>query len=155
MGRAFATLQTLVATNGSSPWNPAGFGFLVTNYFTRTFLTNEVVGDFAILPTNSCGLMVAFPLLTNVFTTTNSLTSTNSFGLTNNPAGGTTNSNAGFFAQYLVQYFTNHVYWAYDVDCVSTNSTLAPGHRQMSLPPRELRFTARPVLPADYQTNTP
>ena len=119
LGHGIVTLQT--STASPSPWDPTGLT-LVTNTSSRTFLTNEVVGDFAILPTNSCGFQVAFPLLTNVYTVTNLLSGTNSvFGTntivstgTNSPSGST---NQPSVSQSLIEYLTNRVFWAYDVTC--------------------------------------
>jgi hypothetical protein len=118
MGHALVTLQTTITS--TSPYGTGGTNDVFTNTVSHTFVTNEVVGDFAILPTNSCGLQVAFPLLTNVFATTNLLTSTNALAAL-------TNSATAQFSQSLVQYFTNHIYWAYNVDCLSNTTALRQG----------------------------
>lgn len=121
MGHAVVTLQTITAS--TVPWDTSGV--LVTNSSSQTYVTNQPVGDFAILPTNSCGLQVISSLFTNVFTVTNLLTSTNTQAiLTNTVPGGT---NTGFFTQILIQYLTNRLFWVYDVACVQSNSTLRQG----------------------------
>ena len=85
-GHEFVNLQTTSATPGA--WDDSGL--LITNTSSHVYLTNQVVGDFAILPTNTCGLLVGGAILTNVFTVTNLLTSTNTLvGLTNSATGST------------------------------------------------------------------
>jgi hypothetical protein len=127
-GHAFVTLQTIKAS--LSPWDPTGSS-LVTNVSSRTFFTNDVVGDFVILPTNSCGFQVAFPLLTNVYTVTftNSLTGTNALAGTVNPGtnGVSGSTNQAFVTQTLIEYMTNRVFWAYNVDCQTNGLALRQG----------------------------
>ena len=125
MGHALVTLQTITAS--AVPWDPSGV--LVTNSSSQTYVTNQPVGDFAVLPTNSCGLQVISSLYTNVFTVTNLLTSTNTQAiLTNTVPGGT---NTAVFTQTLIQYVTNHLFWVYDVACVQSNSMLRQGINHM------------------------
>ncbi|PWU12316.1 MAG: hypothetical protein C5B50_21730 [Verrucomicrobia bacterium] len=128
MGHGFGTAVTLVATNG--PYDAPG-SQPATNIFQHSFLTNEVVGDFAILPTNSCGFQIQYPLLTNVVANSNLVFSlTAGVGITN---GGGTNvtllSSNSFVATALFDYYTNHTFWVYDVNClVATNAIgLRPG----------------------------
>lgn len=111
----FITVQTIQATN--APWAPPGtFVFSAVN---RTFLTNQVSGEFLILPTNLCDVAIISSLFTNVVSFTNTVVASNQFGLTN--VGGV------FFVQNTIDFFTNHFFAVLPVNCVETNSALFQG----------------------------
>jgi len=115
----FVSVQTSVITN--APWAPAGTLF-VTNNFTRTVLSNQVSGEFFILPTNVCDVAILAPILTNIISFTNTVVATNNLGLTN--VGGQ------FFAQSTIDFFTNHSFVVYLVNCVTNAVALRQGMDQ-------------------------
>jgi len=115
----FVTVQTSVITN--APWAPAGTLF-ITNNINRTVLTNFVGGEFFILPTNVCDVAILAPILTNVISFTNTVVATNNLGQTN--VGGQ------FFAQSSIDYFTNHSFVVYLVNCVTNAIALRQGMDQ-------------------------
>jgi len=115
----FVSVQTSVITN--APWAPAGTLF-VTNNFTRTVLSNQVSGEFFILPTNVCDVAILAPILTNIISFTNTVVATNNLGLTN--VGGQ------FFAQSSIDFFTNHSFVVYLVNCVTNAVALRQGMDQ-------------------------
>jgi hypothetical protein len=115
-GNAWITVQTTYLTN--SPYDPYGTP-PHTNTTTITYLTNEVAGEYFILPTNLCGIAISALQATVVATDTNIVISA-----TNLPAGFT---NAQSYTQTVIDYFTNYVFTYYPVDCVTTNVTLRQG----------------------------
>jgi len=117
--QTFVSVQTSVITN--APWAPAGTLF-VTNNFTRTVLSNQVSGEFFILPTNVCDVAILAPILTNIISFTNTVVATNNLGLTN--VGGQ------FFAQSTIDFFTNHSFVVYLVNCVTNAVALRQGMDQ-------------------------
>jgi hypothetical protein len=90
-----------------------------TNITTVTFLTNEVVGQYFIIPSNLCGIAISYLQAAPVVTDTNIPIS-----VTNLPAG---LSNAQSFTEVVIDYFTNEVFTYYPIDCVKTNVTLRQG----------------------------
>jgi hypothetical protein len=115
-GPAYITVQTTYTTN--YPYDPFGTP-PHTNATSVTYLTNEVVGEYFIIPTNLCGIALSALQATVVSTDTNFVTTA-----TNLPPGAT---NAQFFSQVVIDYFTNHVFTYYPVDCVATNVSLKQG----------------------------
>ena len=120
-GRAIVTVQTEVVTN--APWSPAG-GLLITNVISRTSLTNTPVGEFFILPTNSCDVRIISSLITNVTVLTNTFVATNDLGLTN--------FTGQFFVQNTLTFFTNHIFVALLVNCTSNSVGLRQGMDQFT-----------------------
>jgi len=117
----FVSIQTSVITN--APWAPAG-SVLVTNNFTRTFVTNSVSGEFFILPSNFCDIKILAPLITNIISNTNTVFATNNFGLTN--------VNGQFFAQSSIDFFTNHTFVVLPVTCLTNSVALRHGLDKIS-----------------------
>ncbi len=135
------TFLTISATNFPA-WSPAGSTTLQTNVFTRTIVTNLIAGEFFIIPTNSCGLSFIMPILTNVppfpgTVFTNILVSpTNITTIVNtnpvNPAA----SNVTYI-QATLDYFTNHVFAVYPVDCVTNALGLRQGIEKITFVRRD------------------
>ncbi len=115
-GKAWITVQTTYLTN--SPLDPFGTP-PHTNINTVTYLTNEIAGEYFIIPSNICGIAVASLQATVVSTDTNVVNS-----VTNVAPGAT---NAQGFSQVVIDYFTNHVFSYYPILCVGTNVTLRQG----------------------------
>ena len=115
-GPALVTVQTTTVTN--LPYAPVGTP-PITNITTFTYLTNQVVGEYFIVASNLCGIALSALQATVVFTDTNIVNSA-----TNQPAGAT---NAQSFTETVIDYFTNHVFTYYPIDCVTTNVTLRQG----------------------------
>ena len=109
-------MQTTTVTN--SPYDPVGTP-PVTNTTTVTYATNDVVGEFFILPTNLCGIAISGLQATFTNSYTNVVVSA-----TNTPAGST---NTQSFTQNVVNYSTNHAFTYYPVDCLTANVTLRQG----------------------------
>jgi hypothetical protein len=110
------TVQTTTVTN--QPFAPSGTP-PITNTTTTTYLTNEVVGEFFILPTNLCDIAIVSRQATLVSFETNIVVSA-----TNTPTGFT---NTQSLTQVIIDNFTNHVFTFYTVDCVVTNVALRQG----------------------------
>src|SRR5207245_9539606 len=102
--RAFQTIQTVTVTN--APWAPAGTTQLLTNTTTKTYLTNEVVGEFFIVPTNFCDVAIINAQLTNTTIVSNLLQ------VVIDPSGES-------FTQILLTYFTYHVFFFKHILCKS------------------------------------
>jgi len=116
------TLQTIVATNfpfaqvGSSP---------LPQTFTRTTVTNRVSGEFFLLPNNFCDVSIIAPQLTNVISDTNFIAAVTNIFISGTNGIGTTN--VQFFVQNRVDYFTNHSFVVYQIQCLSSNVSLNQG----------------------------
>jgi hypothetical protein len=124
--RAFNTYQVVSVTN--SPWMPVDSFVFLTNVTRRTYLTNSVVGEFFILPTNSCALSVLGTMLTNVIVNTNFIVqSTNNPTVTN--SFGTTNTLS--YEAAILDYFTNHAFVVLPVQCVTNTAELRQGLEQI------------------------
>jgi hypothetical protein len=106
---------TVIATN--APWTPVGTTniIVVTNTTTKLRLTNAVTGEFFILPTNQCDVKILGTLLTNV------VANTNITGTATNGAGNTNISQVLSFTQQTIDFFTNHAFIAFFVNCPGTN----------------------------------
>jgi Putative Ig domain len=116
IGPAWITVQTTVVTN--SPFAPVGTP-PVTNTTTFTYLTNQVAGEYFIVPTNLCGIAVAAFQATLLIYDTNVVASA-----TNAPVG-FTNSQA--FTQVVIDYFTNNAYLIYPILCLPNTIALRQG----------------------------
>ncbi len=124
--------QELVAVEISSvaisnaPWAPVGSTNVLTNTFSTTYLTNAIVGEYIIAPTNACEIGIVRSQLTNWIAYTNVIISaTNNFAATNNL--GTTNATVLFYQEQLITYFTNHTFVIYPVICDTNNIALRQG----------------------------
>jgi hypothetical protein len=114
VGPAWLTVQTTSATN--YPFDPVGTP-PHTNTTTITYLTNQVTGEYFIIPTNLCGVVIAGLQATLLTTDTNVVMSA-----TNSPTG-FTNS----LTQIVIDYFTNHVFLIHPIDCVPNSIALRQG----------------------------
>lgn len=126
----FMTVQTASVT--SPPYGIAGFSTLVTNFSTRTILTNEVSGEFVLLPTNVCGLAIFYPLITNVVSSTNTIVATNAGGIINTNPIGATNVSGQSFSQNFITSATNHVFVSDQIICTSSNTALYQGVERLT-----------------------
>ena len=121
--RGWVSIQATSVAASNNPWAPSGGLTIVTNTTTTTFRTNEVTGEYIILPTNLCSIAILYSQLTFTNTLTNALFNlTNSIVLTN-AAGGT---NAGSLLSYnvnIISWFTNHAFVVEPVTC--TNGSIA------------------------------
>lgn len=125
--RTIVNIQTSVVTN--APWAPAGTLF-VTNTFNRFFSTNLVSGEFFILPPNTCDIAILAAQITNLVSFTNTLVvATNNLGLTN--VGGQS------FIQTSVDFFTNHTFVVFPINCVTSGPTLFQGVDKISFVRRD------------------
>ena len=115
-GREWITVQTTSVTN--SPFAPVGSP-LTTNTFNVTYPTNAVAGEYAIMPTNGCGITILALQATTVTIETNVVASA-----TNSPAGLT---NTQFFSQTVLDYFTNHVFLVNPILCLTNTIALRQG----------------------------
>ena len=126
-GQSFITIQTSTVGTVSDPFAPVGTVTVNTNNTFTTFLTNSVVGDFVILPTNFCSVEILSSQLTFVTQTTNFLGSaTNTLTITNTLGF----TNAGTVLQITenqINYFTNHAFVVLPVFCVASNVALFQG----------------------------
>jgi hypothetical protein len=127
--RVLNTIQTISAT--FPPFTPVGTNTLpTTNITTRTFVTNQIAGEFFILPPGNCGVAILATLATNVVATTNIIVvSTNTFGATN--------VNGQFFSQTRVDFFTNHTFLTLPVICETTNLSLKQGIEKVTFVRRD------------------
>ena len=114
-GYGWITVQTSYLTN--YPTDPYGTPAR-TNTTTTTYQTNEVIGEYFIIPTNICDLMLA-GLQATLITSTTNVVVTNT--VVTNSANGT------ILSETVIDYFTNHVFRYYEVDCVGTNVMLRQG----------------------------
>ena len=110
------TVETTSVTN--QPFTPVGTP-PITNTTSVTYLTNTIAGEYFILPTNLCDISLVDLQATLVNFNTNVVVSA-----TNAPAGFTNDQS---FTQIVIDYFTNHVFTYYNVECPGTNTTLRQG----------------------------
>jgi hypothetical protein len=130
---AWVSIQTTSVALSNNPFAPFGSTFIVTNTSTATFLTNAVVGEYVLLPTNLCSVEFLYTqatftnAVTNVLVaaTNNLVVSTNAFG----------NTNAGtilFFQQNIISYYTNHAFVIYPVTCETNTVALRQGVQKIT-----------------------
>ena len=119
--RDFVTVQTTTVTN--SPYDVIGTP-PHTNITSVTFRTNEVSGEFFILPPSLCSIGIIGLQATFINSYTNVLTSAT------NATVDTTNSQS--YTQTIVNYSTNHAFTYFPVECLSTNVTLRQGIDHMT-----------------------
>ena len=110
--RALVTLQTTNITVNSKPWGPAGSLVIATNVTTTTYVTNQVVGDFFLMPSNLCDVAILAGQLTNVLAVTNII-----FIATNTAANTNVLGTPLFFTESRIDTFTNHVFVINPVTC--------------------------------------
>lgn len=126
-GQSFVTIETDTIGTVAQPFGPVGATTITTNSTFKTFLTNSVVGDYVILPTNFCSVEILSHQLTFVTAATNVLGSiTNSLSITN----GLGFTNAGTILQVnqsQINYYTNQAFVVLPVICVASNISLFQG----------------------------
>lgn len=143
-GLVFTTVQTINVTNSSSPANPAYTFPLTTNVTDQLRLTNAVVGEYIILPTNACDLAIIGQQLafTNIYTNlliqaSNSIANLNTNITSNTNFLSATNLANMSYTQYLLDYSTNHAFIAYQVFCPTSNVALRQGIETMKFVRRD------------------
>ncbi len=135
MGHGVQTLEQVSALAVNSPYSPA-YGFAVTtNVTSRSYSTNQVVGEYLILSSNFCDVVLIAPQLTFVNQYTNLLVSTN-ITVTVSNAAGATNLNESYTAS-IIDYSTNHAFAALPILCLSSNIALTGGIEKMSFVRRD------------------
>jgi hypothetical protein len=149
VGPNIATLQTVSINPTNAPDGPYGVANLSTNVTEQNFVTNQVVGEFFVLTSNYCNMLIVANELTEtnsetnvLFGTTNVVTLTNTTGTTNTAgAGGLGGTNGltitNIFAQNLVSHSTNHVFLAYPVTCQAAHASLREGINRMQFVRRD------------------
>jgi hypothetical protein len=108
-----------------SPFAPAGGFVVTTNITTKTIATNTVAGEFLILPTNACEVVILGPQLTF----TNAYANILAFVQTNVPVSNAvlvTNITVTY-TEALIDYSTNHAFLALPISCLQTNPVIAGG----------------------------
>jgi hypothetical protein len=136
-----ATFQTISINPSNTPDGPFGVATLSTNVTEKNFITNQVVGEFFILTSNFCNMLIVANELTQTNSETNLLFgATNAIALTNatqttNAAGGTNIIEA--YTNNLITYSTNHVFLAFPVTCQGTNVSLREGINTMQFVRRD------------------
>jgi hypothetical protein len=121
IGRQWITIQTTSVTN--SPFAPVGSP-LVTNTTSVTYPTNVIVGEYAILPPTGCGINILGVQATTTTLETNLVNS-----VINGIPGAT---NAQFFTQTVIDYFTNHVFLINPIVCLTNTVALRQGVGKVS-----------------------
>lgn len=130
-GRELVSVEISSVAISNSPWAPVGSTNVLTNTFLTTYLTNAIVGDYIVAPTNACEIGIVRSQLTNFISYTNVIISaTNNFATTNNL--GATNGTVLFYQEQLITYFTNHTFVIYPVICDATNVALRQGIEKIS-----------------------
>jgi hypothetical protein len=123
---AVTVITTNISTTASTdPYGLPGSTSLQTNITTQTMLTNMVMGDFFIVPTNSCGYVLLSNVLTRVIYITNTVFATNVTTTT----GASTNAATNFaFTSYTyITSWTNHNLAYFPIDCVTNVTMLRRG----------------------------
>jgi hypothetical protein len=124
-GFNISQIQTITITSGASPYTPVGSATTITNISTRTFATNQVVGDFFILPPGLCGVGIVRPLFSALSITTNLI-----FSATNsvtNTTGVTVSNVVTSVTQNLLTVSTNRTFVALPITCGPDTPTLREG----------------------------
>lgn len=135
-GYGFLTVQTEQVGVGTSPYTPAGSFSQTTNVTTRTFSTNQVVGEFLILPTNICDITLLSTALTFTNRYTNIITSVTQDVTISNAVSGATNYVQSYTLSHIT-YSTNHAFVALPIQCLGSNVVLAGGIERISFVRRD------------------
>jgi hypothetical protein len=139
LGHSIVTLEQISALASESPYSPVLGVVVTTNVTQRSISTNAVVGEFLLLPTNACDVVIIAPQLTFVTQDTNVLVSV----LTNSSvtiSNSTTTNNVivtQFFQASVITYATNHAFSALPISCVSSNIALTGGIEKISFVRRD------------------
>jgi len=137
-GMSWVTIETTSVAISNNPWAPVGSTLILTNTSYLTYQTNDVVGDYVILPTNMCEIAILASQLTNVLTYTNPIVAATNIGVISTNVGGLTNAGTVlYFAQNYITYFTNHIFVILPVICEQTNVALRQGIEKISFVRRD------------------
>lgn len=135
-GYGFYSLLTEEVGVATSPYLPAGSFIQSTNYTWRTFATNQPVGEFIILPTNTCDVALLSSALTFTNLYTNVLTSVTTDVTISNATVGATNFTQSYTLSQI-NYSTNHAFVSLPVLCLQSNLVLAQGIERVSFVRRD------------------
>lgn len=123
------TIERDTVGTSADPFGPAGSFVVTTNSTFTTFLTNAVVGNYVILPTNICAVEILAQQLSYVTTATNflgSVTNNLIIGNTNNPA--VTNANTPLVVNFSeITYSTNLAFVTLQANCVPSSAAFFQG----------------------------
>jgi len=136
-GKAFITIETDKIGTASAPFAPVGTITITTNSTFSTFLTNAVVGDYVILPTNICAVQIINTQLTYVTLSTNFIGSVTNSLIITNTSGFTNAGTTLVVSQSQINYFTNHVFTVLQANCVPNGPALFGGVDRVSLVRRD------------------
>jgi len=130
---AWVSIQTTSVAFSNNPFAPFGSTFIATNTSTATFLTNAVVGEYVLLPTNLCSVQFLYTQATFTNAVTNVLVAaTNNLVISTNAFGNTNAGTVLFFQQNIVSYYTNHAFVIYPVTCVTNTVALRQGVQKIT-----------------------
>jgi len=119
------TIQRDTIGTSASPFGPAGSFITTTNTTFTTFMTNAVVGNYVILPTNICAVDILYQQLSYVTTATNFLGSVTNSQVTGNTNVGVTTPLVISFSQ--ITYSTNLAFVSLQANCVASGAALFQG----------------------------
>lgn len=127
-GKRYITVMTTSVTN--KPFSPVGT--VVTNTSFKTYLTNGILGEYFISPTNSCAINILAlqASLTNRYT--NVLVSATNTPVITNPNLPAGNTNQFTFDQSLIEYSTNHAFVISPVVCETNSVAVRQGIEKVS-----------------------
>jgi hypothetical protein len=129
-----ATLQTVSINPSNTPYASYSIPTETTNVTEKSFVTNEVVGEFFVATSNYCNMLIVANEMTETNLQTNLLYSvTNVLTYTNNTSSTNVSSTniTEIFTENLVSHYTNHVFLALPVSCVGANVSLREGVNSM------------------------
>jgi hypothetical protein len=129
---AWVTIETTTIGTTNSPWMPSGSTLVVSNITLVTYLTNDVVGDYVLPPTNFCAAEILYAQLTNVITFTNPIVAATNTVIDTNTTGLTNAGTLLYYSQNLIQYFTNRVFVIHPVTCETNTVGLRQGLGKIS-----------------------
>ncbi len=136
-GLIAVTLETTIVGASNAPWAPVGTLNVLTNTFDVTYYSNAVVGDYVILPTNLCNFAIAAAQLTNVVSVTNVVFVATNLTAVTNASGGTNAGTLLAFSQTRIDYFTNHTFVIFPVNCESNTLALRQGIEKVAFVRRD------------------
>ena len=137
--REIITIQRDTIGTGASPFGPAGTFNIITNTTFTTFVTNAVVGNYVILPTNICAVEILSTQLSYLTTSTNFLGSvTNNLVIGNTNNVGLTNGNTPLVINFSqINYSTNLAFVTLQANCVSASAAFFQGIEHIKLVRRD------------------
>jgi hypothetical protein len=116
------TITTNIGTTvGGDPFGIHNSTNVFTNVTVTASVQNQVMGDYFIIPANTCSFLLLSNVLTQTFPITNTIIATNPV------VGGAAPTNISFFSQTFITYWTNHSIAYFPVTCPSNEVTLRRG----------------------------